>query len=100
MEFYLWLVKKFVKAGNSVFSMWGCGKLTCAAMVRFESAQLELILIPPFFVLISLMSSFNLVMCVIRATPSDARYSAVLICTPMLMYADDLQKCLGAWRGS
>ena len=100
MEFYVWLVKKFVKAGDFVFSMWGGGKLTCAAMVRFESARLELILNPPFFVLISLTSSFNLVMCVIRLTRSDARYSTVLICTPMPMYADDLQKCLGAWRGS
>ena len=100
MEFYLWLVKKFIKAGDSVFSMWGGGKLICAAMVRFESARLELILIPPFFVLISLTSLFNLVMCVIRSTPSDARYSTVLICTPMPMYANDLQKCLGAWRGS
>ena len=100
MEFYLWLVKKFVKASNSVFSMWGGGKLTCAAMVRFESARLELILIPPFFVLISLTSSFNLVMCVIRSTRFDACYSAVLICTPMPMYVDDLQKCLGTWRGS
>ena len=74
MEFYLWLVKKFVKAGDSVSSMWGGGKLTWAAMVRFESARAELILIPPFFVLISLTLSFNLVMCIIRSTRSDARY--------------------------
>ena len=96
MEFYLWLVKKFVKAGDSVFSMWGGGKLTCTAMVRFESARLELILIPPFFVLISLTSSCNLVLCVIRTTRSDARYSPELICTLMPMHVDDLQKCLGA----
>ena len=83
-------MKKFVKAGDSDFSMWGGGKLTCATMVCFESARLELILNPPFFVLISLTSSFNLVMCIIRSTRSDARYSAVLICTPMPMYADDL----------
>ena len=84
MEFYLWLVKKFVKAGNSIFLMWEGGKLTCAAMVRFESARLELILIPPFFVLISLTPSCNLILCVIRSTRSDARYSPELISTPML----------------
>ena len=93
-------MKKFVKAGDSVFSMWRGGKLTCAAMVRFELARLELILIPPFFVLISLTLSCNLVLCVIRSTRSDARYSPELISMPMPIYADDLQKYLGAWRGS
>ena len=33
MEFYLWLVRKFVASGKSIFSGYTGGKLTCAAMV-------------------------------------------------------------------
>lgn len=33
MEFYLWIVRKFVAPGMSVFSGYTGGKLTCAAMV-------------------------------------------------------------------
>ena len=43
MDFYLWLMRKFLKPGESVFSLWGGGKITCAAMVSLESARLELI---------------------------------------------------------
>nr|PNR27966.1 hypothetical protein PHYPA_028558 [Physcomitrium patens] len=33
MEFYLWLVRKFCRLGGSIFSLWGGGKITSAAMM-------------------------------------------------------------------
>nr|PNR49410.1 hypothetical protein PHYPA_011306 [Physcomitrium patens] len=33
MEFYLWLVWKFCRPGGSIFSLWGGGKITSAAMM-------------------------------------------------------------------
>ena len=33
MEFYLWLVRKFVAPDKSIFSRYTGGKLTCAAVV-------------------------------------------------------------------
>jgi hypothetical protein len=42
MEFYLWLVKMFVKSGQSIFSGFAGGKLTCAAVVSpFTAIQRE-----------------------------------------------------------
>ena len=43
MEFYLWVVRKFCLPGGSILSIFGGGKITCAAMVSSESARVELI---------------------------------------------------------
>ena len=49
MEFYLWVVQKFYRLGGSILSIFGGGKVTCASMVSFESAQAELISCSPFY---------------------------------------------------
>ena len=38
MEFYLWLVRKFCRPGGALLSIFGGGKITCAAVVSHESA--------------------------------------------------------------
>ena len=43
MEFYLWLVQKFCRLGGSILSIFGGGKITCAAMVSIVSALVDLI---------------------------------------------------------
>ena len=43
MEFYLWLVRKFCRPAGTLFSIFGGGKITCAAVVSHESARLDLI---------------------------------------------------------
>ena len=43
MEFYLWLVRKFCRPGGAILSIFGRGKITCAAMVSHASAQVDLI---------------------------------------------------------
>ena len=43
MEFYLWLVCKFCRPGGAILSIFGGGKITCAAKVSHESARLNLI---------------------------------------------------------
>ena len=43
MEFYLWLVRMFCLPGGALLSIFGGGKITCAAVVSHESAQLDLI---------------------------------------------------------
>ena len=43
MEFYLWLVRKFCRPGGNILSIFGGGKITCAAVVSHESARLDLI---------------------------------------------------------
>ena len=43
MEFYLWLMRKFCRPGGALLSIFGGGKITCAAVVSHESAQLDLI---------------------------------------------------------
>ena len=43
MEFNLWLMRKFCRPGGALFSIFGGGKITCAAVVSNESARLDLI---------------------------------------------------------
>ena len=43
MEFYLWLVHKFCRLRGALLSIFGGGKITCAAVVSHESARLDLI---------------------------------------------------------
>ena len=49
MEFYLWVVRKFCRPGGSILSIFGGGKITCAAMVSYESARVELISCSPSY---------------------------------------------------
>ena len=43
MEFYLWLMRKFCRPGGALLSIFGGGKITCAAVVSHESARVDLI---------------------------------------------------------
>ena len=43
MEFYLWLVRKFCCLEGDILSIFGGGKITCAAVVSHESARVDLI---------------------------------------------------------
>ena len=43
MEFYLWLVRKFCRPRGALLSIFGGGKIICAAVVSNESARLDLI---------------------------------------------------------
>ena len=43
MEFYLWLVRKLCHPGGAILSIFGGGKITCAAVVSHESDCVDLI---------------------------------------------------------
>ena len=49
MEFYLWVVRKFCRPRGSILSIFGGGKITCAAMVSSKSTRVKLISCSPSY---------------------------------------------------